>query len=434
MLNKPLVILFMISLLITGSVKGQKMVNSPYSRFNLGSIVPSGSYRSLAMGGVGAAMRDNNSIYFVNPASYSSVDTTSFLLDFGGDYSSNSLSDGVNKYKSHDMNFGHLIIGFPLAKGIGFATGLVPYSNGYYSIQEVLKQGDNGYDPLTGQVISTHRGDGSLTNFFFGTGINLNRNFSIGANMTILFGQLTRYNQFEFGDYTNSFAQYNSEKIRIRGINLDYGAQYTAYLKKDHFLTVGVSYTGARKYQSEFETISERFTPYGTSAYSPDTLEIKNESSRDSTRMPSSLRVGLAFGKKDKFVVGIDYILSNWSEARIHGSLSGYLANTESLLIGMEYIPDKYSNTSFMDRIEYRLGGHVSNNYLMLNGTQIKEYGASCGFGFRMRNNSLSKATVYFDYTKKVGDLSKGLHKENIFTVGVSLNLYEFWFIKKKFD
>jgi hypothetical protein len=433
MQNRPVAILFIITVFITCSVNGQKQVNSPYSRFNLGSIVPSGSYRSLAMGGTGVAMRDNNSIYFVNPSSYSSIDTTSFLLDFGSDYSISVLSDGVNKYNSDDMNFGHLLIGFPLAKGLGFATGLVPVSNGYYNIQEILKEGDPGYDPLTGKIMSTHKGDGSLTNFFIGTGLRLTKNFSIGANLKILFGELDRTNQFEFEDYANSFGQYNSEKLKIRGLNFDYGAQYTAKLKKDYFFTAGISFTAAKNYRSDFEKVSERFASYAASAYSPDTLYYINNSSKDSTRLPSVIRLGVSFGKKDKFVAGIDYISSNWTKAKIHGSPASYLANSKSLLFGVEYIPDKFSNSSFLSRIDYRLGGHLSDNYLMLNGAQIKEYGASCGFAIRMRN-SFSKATVYFDLTKKNGAISLGLHNENFYTVGVSLNLYDFWFIKRKFD
>ncbi|MBA4323167.1 MAG: hypothetical protein C0408_10160, partial [Odoribacter sp.] len=134
MQNKLITISFILLFTLTFSAKGQKLVNSPYSRFNIGSLDASGSIRSLGMGGTGVAMKDNSSIYFVNPASYSGIDTTSFLFDFGMDYSINVINDGTNNYQSDDMNFDHLIIGFPLARGWGMAAGLVPVSNGYYSI------------------------------------------------------------------------------------------------------------------------------------------------------------------------------------------------------------------------------------------------------------------------------------------------------------
>ena len=83
--------------------------------------------------------------------------------------------------------------------------------------------------------------------------------------------------------------------------------------------------------------------------------------------------------------------------------------------------------------MEYRLGGHIGDNYLTFNGARIKEYGVSCGFAIRLKN-FLSKTNVYFDFTRKTGDLSSGLHNENIYSIGVSLNLYDQWFQKHKFE
>ena len=42
------------------------------------------------------------------------------------------LSDSASNSSSDDMNFDHLLMGFPVAKGWGVALGVVPLSNGYY--------------------------------------------------------------------------------------------------------------------------------------------------------------------------------------------------------------------------------------------------------------------------------------------------------------
>jgi hypothetical protein len=102
-------------------------------------------------------------------------------------------------------------------------------------------------------------------------------------------------------------------------------------------------------------------------------------------------------------------------------------------MFGFELVPEKYSNTSILKRIEYRLGAHIADNYLIIDGVQLKEYGASLGLGFTLRG-SPSKANIFFDYTRKEGDLSKGMYNENIFSVGISLNLYDLWFVKRKYD
>ena len=109
MQNKLIILLCSLLFSLSSSMHGQKLINSPFSRFNIGSMEPAGSFRSQGMGGLGVSLRDNSSISFANPASYSSIDTNSFIFDFGLDYSISKLSEGGLKYQSDDLNFDHLI-------------------------------------------------------------------------------------------------------------------------------------------------------------------------------------------------------------------------------------------------------------------------------------------------------------------------------------
>ena len=432
MQNRPVAFLALIFLLLNISTYGQKSVNSPYARFNFGNMGVGGSFRSLAMGGTGIAMRDNSSIYLYNPASYTSIDTTSFLFDFGLDISAYGLSDGSSEYYSADMNFNHLFMGFPIGRRMGLALGVVPVSNGYYYLADKITSDDPRYDPGTGEIAYIHKGEGGLSGIFVGTGLRLTKNLSAGINMTIISGKIERLNQFEFADYASSFNQRASENIRIFGINFDYGLQYAAKLGNNHFLTLGASYTASKNYRSNKEVINERFAIYNYGSLSPDTLSVYYNESRDSTIMPAFYRFGISFGKKDKWVAEFDYLYTPWADASIHGDNSNF-GSTSKYKFGIEFIPDKYSNVSFLKRIEYRFGAHYGDSYLLMNDYQLTEYGATAGFAIRMKN-SLSKATLYFDYTRREGDLSKGMPNENIYSLGLSLNLYDFWFIKKKFE
>jgi len=194
MQHKLTITIFILFFYIALTSYGQKLVNSPYSRFNIGTLAPVGSFRSLGMGGVGTAFRDNNSIQYSNPASYSSLDTNSFNFDFGIDYSKSVLSNGGAHYSSQDMNFDHLIMGFPLAKGWGVGVGVVPVSSGYYKMAELVPSGNS----VIGDYDSNHTGSGGFSNFFLGSGIKITKNFSAGVNMNVLFGQVNRVNQFIF--------------------------------------------------------------------------------------------------------------------------------------------------------------------------------------------------------------------------------------------
>ena len=416
-----------ILLFISFSASGQKMVNSPFSRFNLGTLEPAGSFRSLGMGGVGVAMKDNTSIFYSNPASYSSLDTNSFNFDFGLDYSINKISSDGQKYSSDDMNFDHLILAFPLSRKIGFAAGIIPLSNGYYNLSESVSATDPEYDPVTGGYTTLHTGDGGFTTFFLGSGVKLSKNFSAGFNLNLLLGQVNRLNVFNFEDFNNVYNNNSTEKLQLNGINFDYGLQYTGNLKNNYFFNAGISLSAGKSYHAKYENLSYRYTAYGTN----DTLTyIFDDSTK--TFIPGTFSVGITFGKKDKFVIGLDYVTTKWNNARIPGA-TGYLGNTQKLLFGAGYTPEKLDNFSYIKRVEYRIGGHLGNNYLVLDGEQIKEIGLTAGLGLPMRG-VLSKTNLFFDLTKKSGSMEGITHTENFYTFGISLNFWDQWFIKRRYD
>jgi len=407
-------------------VSGQKLVNSPYARFNLGILESSGSFRSQGMGGTGTAIRDNSNLYYTNPASYSNIDTNSFIFDFGIDYGINLMSDGSSEYTSDDLNFDHLLVGFPITKGLGVGAGISTYSNGYYSISETIGKGDPGYDPVTGSYAEIHTGEGGITKAFIGSGVRFLKYFSAGINLNLLFGTVKRINQFDFLDYYNSYNNNRSENLDLSGLNFEYGLQISLPLKNNYFINTGASYNAGREYKSSFRTLSYRYNYYGYT----DTINFSENSDR--ILIPGTISIGFAVGKKDKLTAAFDYIMTGWSESTIHGSETS-LADTRSIRCGLEYIPDKYSNFSLLRRAEYRIGAHFDNNYLVINGNQLKETGISLGFGIPLRR-TLSRVNIYADLTHRYGE-NPSMHTENYISLGVSLNILDYsWFMKRKYE
>ena len=429
--NKLFYLILVLLLTCSITAESQKLVNTPYSRFNIGKLEQQGSFRSSGMGGMGIALRDNNSIQFSNPASYSSFDTLSFIFDFGLDYSKNVLSKGGNHYFSDDMNFHHFIIGFPITKGWGVAAGVVPFSSGYYNLSDNTTVDDPNYDPKTGPINITHKGSGGYNTFFVGSGLNITKNISAGINLTVLFGQIARVNQVTLLADNYLFNSRYTENLSLKGLNFDYGMQYTGKLKDDHFINAGFSYTLGKNYRSSYDKVNIRDSYFYLPPYSPDTLSYENNKN-GKVFLPQTIRIGVAFGKKHLFLAGIDYLVTNWSKATIPGS-TGYITDSQSLRFGMEYTPKKFTSTNYISAIDYRLGGHTSNSYLLINGSQLKEYGISFGFGLPMLG-TISKANLYFDYTKRHGPSASNLPVENVYSIGLSLNMYDYWFLKRKYD
>jgi hypothetical protein len=427
MQHKSIPAIFILLFLFAFSASGQKQINSPYARFNLGTMEPAASFKSLGMGGIGVGMKSGSSVFFANPASYSCIDTNSFVFDMGMDYGIVKLSDGNNHFTSKDMNFDHIIMGFPVAKGIGVAVGVVPVSSGYYNLEQSVLKDDPEYDPLVGPYSSSHNGDGGYNNLFLGTGLKINKNFSLGINMSLLFGQVTRSYVVNFNDYVNTYQNSANEKLEMHGINFDYGLHYTAALKNNYFFNAGISVTAGKNYKTNYQQLSYKYTAFNTR----DTISyIADDSTK--TFIPGTLGLGFIIGKNNKLTAGFDFLITKWSNTELPGNGS-YTADSRSYRFGIEYIPDKYSNYSLFKRIEYRAGAHFGDTYLKIHDEQIKEYGASFGIGVPMRR-SFSRTNFFFDFTRRSGSGVSTEHIEDYYTLGISLNLYDFWFIKRKYD
>ena len=73
-------------------VYGQDNIGTPYSVYGIGlQTENAGPYN--AMGGVAAAMRDNGNINYLNPASYTAVDSLTFMFDGGISMQNTTFSD-----------------------------------------------------------------------------------------------------------------------------------------------------------------------------------------------------------------------------------------------------------------------------------------------------------------------------------------------------
>ncbi len=414
--------------LLTAGVAGQKEISSPYARYGIGNLAPQGNFRTLAMGGISSGIRDNVTLNYLTPASYSSIDTASFLFDFGLDYSLTHLKEGDLGFYSQDINFSHLMLGFPIKKGWGFAAGIVPFSDGFYTITDKSVPEDSGTGS-SDDILESHRGSGGYHKAYLGTAYNFLSYFSAGLNAFVIFGEITRYNDFVFTTDNNYFNTRDKSTNSMTGIGYEASVQFMAPLPENRFFNAGLTFTPQYKLRTTNEDLIIRYSNVQTSTFAFDTLY--QALSDTISHFPRSIRGGISFGKKDKLTIGADILYSYWSESSLPGNYGTY-ANTLSLSGGAEYIPDKFSNYSFFDRMEYRIGGHFDESYALYNGNKIKGYGITFGAGIPLRK-SRSRISLYVDLSSR-GNPGDNLPKERTFSVGASLNLYDYWFLKAKYE
>ncbi|MDX9902892.1 MAG: hypothetical protein RB288_02295 [Bacteroidales bacterium] len=417
------VLICLFALLASGAA-AQKNVYSPFARYGIGNMDQQGTFRSRAMGGISSGLRDNLTLNYLTPASYSSIDTASFLFDFGLDYGVMKLAEGDLTYYSQDLTFSHLMLGFPIIKGLGVAAAIVPYSNASYNIG-----GETSTDGVAGDLYEHHKGSGGYQKVLLGAGYSPFRYISAGMNMFLIFGEVTRLNDFLFTSDNNYFNTRKQGSIAMNGIGIEASMQVMVPLPDKWYVNAGFNFTPSFSLKTNTEDIIFRYSNYQTSILSSDTLF--QATGTVTSRLPATLRGGIAIGKSDKFTAGADIVYTKWTEAFLPNTYGTY-RDAISLHAGAEYIPDKYSNYSFFDRLEYRIGCRYGESYTLIEGDKLNEYGITFGAGIPMRR-SKSRITLFVDLSGR-GGTDDSMVRESRITVGASLNLFDYWFLKAKYD
>jgi hypothetical protein len=74
----------------------------------------------------------------------------------------------------------------------------------------------------------------------------------------------------------------------------------------------------------------------------------------------------------------------------------------------------------------------ISSPYALYNDKKVKEYGITFEAGIPMRKTK-SRISLYVDLSTR-DNPDDNLPKERTISVGASLNLYDYWFLKAKYD
>ena len=399
---------------------------SPYSRFGLGDLQTRSLGRTSAMGGASLGSRNSLHINMANPASYTAVDSLSFLFEFGANGKFSSYKDGDNKMTANDINFSYLAMNFRINKRLAASLGLTPYSDVGYSI------GTSNYLENTGNYFIQYYGEGTLTRSYIGAAFKLFDNVSIGANLNYVFGKLTNNAELFFLDTEDFYDIQKYDYIRMSQFALDFGLQATFPLETNKHITLGAVFENKPEYNAlRSDIMLKNLYSEALDIYDQDTLKHNSEA-RGSIRFPLTYGVGVSYVKTDMLELNLDYYHQSWSKANFFGSTNPVLTNLDRVAAGVEWIPNKSSIRSYMQRISYRAGFKYEKSYLKLNGRQLNDFGLSFGFGFPMtRSNSSINFAVEVG---KRGTQKADLISERYVKLNLNMNLHDFWFIQRKYD
>lgn len=415
---KSLFFVVSLSLLLPFVINAQNnSTNSPYARYGYGKLSDKTFGSQRGMGGIGIGLRNPQMINPANPASFSGVDSMTFMLDLGVSLQTGSIQDGNNKSQKTTGGLDYLAIQVPLAKRFGLGLGFEPISSvGYnYGASQELGIGD-----ITNT--SKYYGSGGLQQVYLGLSYTFFDRLSLGVKAGYLFGDI-KHNILSSSDESPSYNILWADSLRSSGLLYEVGLQYHQPIGKDKTLTIGAIYSPKIKFNGRVNS--------GNLVIDTSTSTIQSSSTystADTTfRMPQKIGVGISFSKKRHYTIGADLQYIQWADADFYNKTDS-LANQLKINVGGEFIPN--SNGNYFSKIRYRAGVYHSNSYINIKGEGYNEYGVSLGFGFPLVDKR-SYINLALDYSA-IKPQIVGMIDENYFKVTLSYTFNELWFFKRK--
>lgn len=407
--------------------------NSPYSRFGVGSLNEQSQGFNKAMSGLSLGWRDGKIINKQNPASYSAIDSLTFILDVGMSLQNVNFKSGGNSINAHNTSLDYVNGAFRLSPGLGVSFGFLPYSTIGYNFAESKYLGENFTSGTSMTYTNTYEGNGGIHEAYLGLGWNPFAQLSIGANISFLWGNYSQSVKQTF--YENGSASTSSNGLNrqisadFTSYKLDIGIQYPIKLNKNNAMTLGATYSLGHKLNSTAH--------YSSFVTSGDTTKI---SLSKAFSLPHAVGFGLAWQHKQKLTLGIDAKYQMWSKCNVPQIINNnFITSSQNytdrlqIIAGGTYQPNGLSN-KYLQRIKYSMGVSYASPYYKVNGmTGPREIGISAGFSFplsrQLNSNSLLNISAQW---LNVSASSSSLITENYFRLNVGITFNEKWFMKWK--
>lgn len=429
MFHKPVKLTLLLSSAFIWSTQALAQVtnrpfeNVPYSRYGLGEEMNAINPALKAMGSTTAAFADPYIINTENPASYATLKHMTYEAGLEG--RRRTLLTNSGNYQTGTAAISYLNIGIPLGKNGGMVIGYRPLSKVSYALS------DTGQS-LIGPTTRNYDGNGG-TNYFFMGGAGKYKGLSIGANVGYVFGTINQSSWYKTN--STSFFVNNSEFLRrsnIGGLYIKTGVQYEYFLPKDFKLSVGVQANFRQNIRTELSEywISHPF-------YAPDTTGSDTSYAvkgvKANITLPTEINSGIQLSKSDKWLIGVSYRTTNWSQFAYHNIIDSIGNRTYRMSIGGEFTPNSLSLYNYWKRVTYRAGFYFGKDNIQINQQQSNYFAATFGLSLPFKRSTDRIHTTA--EIGKIGNLSTNGLQQNFFrfTFGVSFN-DKSWFVKRKYD
>lgn len=408
---------------------------SPYSQMGIGLLSDPQTGFNAGMGGVGIGMRSGNEANTLNPASYSAVDSLSFIFDAGVTGQMTNFEQNAKKINRYSASLDYVSAIFRLRKGLGLSFGIQPYSQIGYDYSETGYVDDSHSLTYTNAYHSRQSG---IQQYYVGLGWAPIKYLSVGANFGYLHGEIDRTVSNTFSD-SNIDTYVKNYEANIGSYKLDAGVQVILPLGKKDVLTLGATYGLGHNLGAD-QTLNYYHTTSSTSV-----TDTTSYVAKDAFAIPTSFGAGFSYAHGTKWRFGADYTMQMWSKLDypVFKELSegkqgfvmskNYFIDRQRVVAGAEYCANAESR-NFLGRIRYRLGGSYTSSYYKLgNADGPREISVSAGLAIPIINAYNNRSVLNIS-AQWVNTEAAGFIKENSFRIKLGFTFNERWFMKWKVE
>ncbi|NLK15125.1 MAG: hypothetical protein GX311_01870 [Bacteroidales bacterium] len=417
-------IFLIITTIVSHSVLSQIQTESPYSKLGFGLMENEGNIVNSGMGGSSVTLYKRNALNISNPAAISSIDTLSFVMEFGIKSNFSHLSaTGLSK-NSFSSNLNYFAFGFRGSKRWSASLGLMPISSRGYEIV------DRKTIAGVGNEEKYYIGSGGINKLYLINSFDIFKDFSVGVSAEYLFGKLEETNTLMFPELMSASHLQEGLKQQISDFNVSFGLHYRLDKTEQERYDFGLSFTPKSKIKGK-ETYLKGITN-GENIWSADdnvfsdTMIFYNDKTVQIEK-PMSFTVGLGKTSLNEYSASIDYTFANWLSTNFENT-----KNSHRLALGYSFIPQWNSAVSYAKRSTYRFGAFLESTNISISDTEILNFGIAAGVGLPIR-----RGLYNVDIDLQLGQMGTNKNdqiKDHYIRLNLKLRFSEMWFYKPKYD
>ncbi|MDE5941763.1 MAG: hypothetical protein K2H14_06595, partial [Muribaculaceae bacterium] len=229
------------------------------------------------------------------------------------------------------------------------------------------------------------------------------------------------------GDNASASTSLFERVIEVRDYNVRVGLQYSFPLGEGNAMTLGAVYSPKKTFLGR--TYGVKYDV--TSDQAPDT--IANVKLKDRAQMAETWGAGISYDWQGRVLAEIDFTYQPWKDVKF-ATLDGFndagasFDNRWKVAAGVQFV--NRPRGSWFQKVNYRLGGYYSNDYIRIGDNSLREIGVSFGLGLPAPS-SKTMVNLSFEYKNRQATPS-ALVKENYFVVTLGVNFNELWFWRNK--